>query len=156
MDNKIRHLEMIQGVINRIAGHKPQFKGWFITLIVAINILDTSKFVENQFILMLLISISFLCISSYYLYLERLYIELFNKVRKAEEVDFSMDISGFRKNKEYIYSLFSISNFIYYVAIVTCVYFLVPKPHSLCVTLLFLVIIIFFYFQAKGKKRAGK
>lgn len=156
MENKIKHLEMIQGVINRIADHKPQFKGWFITLIVAINILDTSKFVENQVILMLIISVSFLCISSYYLYLERLYIELFNKVRKTEKTDFSMDISGFRKITKYFYCWLSISNFIYYVAIVTCIYFLTPKPHSLCATLFAIVIVICIYLSTKGKKRASK
>ncbi|MCD8875202.1 hypothetical protein K2V74_12815 [Mammaliicoccus sciuri] len=152
MENKIKHLEMIQGVINRIADHKPQFKGWFITLIVAINILDTSKFVENQVILMMIISVSFLCISSYYLYLERLYIELFNNVRKTEKTDFSMDISGFRKTSEYFFCLLSISNFIYYVAIVTCIYFLFPKPHSLCATLLAIVLIISIYLLVKDKK----
>lgn len=154
MDNKIKHLEMIQGVINRIADHKPQFKGWFITLIVAINILDASNLVKNQITLMLIISFSFLCISSYYLYLERLYIELFNKVRKDDEVDFDMNTSDYRHYKKYINSLTSMSNLIYYVAIGICIYFLLPCP--ILSIIVYSSIVIYFMFVFKGKKRASK
>lgn len=154
MDNKIRHLEMIQGVINRIAGHKPQFKGWFITLIVAINILDTSNFVKNQITLMLIISISFLCISSYYLYLERLYINLFNDVREEKKGNFDMNISDYRHYKKYINSLTSMSNLIYYVAIGICVYFLLPCP--ILSIIVYGLVVICFMFVFKGKKRASK
>ena len=33
MEKKIKHLEMIQGVINRMAGNSFALKGWSVTLI---------------------------------------------------------------------------------------------------------------------------
>ena len=33
MENKIKHLEIIQGVINRMAGNSFALKGWAVTLV---------------------------------------------------------------------------------------------------------------------------
>ena len=35
MEEKIRHLEMVQGVINRMAGNSFFLKGWMVTLVTA-------------------------------------------------------------------------------------------------------------------------
>lgn len=32
MDNKLKHLELIQGVINRMASNSFKLKGWAVTL----------------------------------------------------------------------------------------------------------------------------
>ena len=45
-NSKIRHLEMIQGVINRMAGNSFKLKGWAVTLVAGIFALasrDTDK-----------------------------------------------------------------------------------------------------------------
>ena len=45
-ENKIRHLEMIQGVINRMASNSFMLKGWAVTLVAGIFALaakDTDK-----------------------------------------------------------------------------------------------------------------
>jgi len=36
MENKIKHLEMIQGVINRMASNSFALKGWAVTLVSGI------------------------------------------------------------------------------------------------------------------------
>ena len=36
MDNKIKHLELIQGIINRMAGNSFMLKGWAVTLVAGI------------------------------------------------------------------------------------------------------------------------
>ena len=36
MENKIKHLEIIQGIINRMAGNSFALKGWAVTLIAGI------------------------------------------------------------------------------------------------------------------------
>ncbi len=58
-DNQVKHLEMVQNVINRIANHKPQYKGWFITLIIAINVFAISKITYNQVILVFIVTLCF-------------------------------------------------------------------------------------------------
>lgn len=35
MEEKIRHLEMVQGIINRMAGNSFFLKGWMVTLVTA-------------------------------------------------------------------------------------------------------------------------
>ena len=39
MDKKFRHLQFIQGVINRLASNSFQMKGWSIVLVAAILVL---------------------------------------------------------------------------------------------------------------------
>ena len=39
MDKKIKHLELIQGVINRLATNSFQMKGWTVVLVAAILVL---------------------------------------------------------------------------------------------------------------------
>ena len=39
MDNKIKYLELIQGVINRLATNSFQMKGWSVVLVAAILVL---------------------------------------------------------------------------------------------------------------------
>ena len=39
MNNKLKHLEFIQGVINRLATNSFQMKGWSVVLVAAIFVL---------------------------------------------------------------------------------------------------------------------
>ena len=46
MDKKLKHLEMVQGVINRMASNSFMLKGWAVTLVAGIFALagkDTDK-----------------------------------------------------------------------------------------------------------------
>ena len=46
MENKIRHLELIQGVVNRLSSNSFMLKGWAVTLVAGIFVLagkDTEK-----------------------------------------------------------------------------------------------------------------
>ena len=49
MDNKVNHLEMIQGVISRMASNSFALKGWAVTLVAGIFALsskDADKLIE--------------------------------------------------------------------------------------------------------------
>ena len=50
MDNKINHLEMIQGVINRMASNSFMLKGWAVTLAAGIFAL-ASKDADKMYFL---------------------------------------------------------------------------------------------------------
>lgn len=85
MDNKIKHLEMIQGIINRMAKNSFALKGWAVTLVAGIFAL-ASKDADKLFCLIAYAPILvFWGLDAYYLLQERLYRTLYNKVRVMSE-----------------------------------------------------------------------
>ena len=98
-DKKLKHLELIQGVISRMAGNLFFLRGWVITLIAGILVLLTQLDGGKLPVVFLgFVIILFWSYDGYFLALERMYRDLYNKVRKMreEEIDFSMDISEFK------------------------------------------------------------
>lgn len=93
--NKIKHLEMIENIIERMAKNCFQLKTWTMTLVVLIGGL-ASKDTERKFILIAFIPIIvFWLLDTYYLRLERQYRILYKTVteKRDDEIDFSMDLS---------------------------------------------------------------
>ena len=88
MDNKHKHLELVQGVINRMANNSFMLKGWAVTL-VALAGKDTDKL---YFLVAYVPVLIFWGLDAYYLLQERLYRSLYEKVRATEEdnIDFSL------------------------------------------------------------------
>ena len=97
--NKIKHLEMIENIIGRMAKNCFQLKTWTMTLVVLIGGL-ASKDTERKFILIAFIPIIvFWLLDTYYLRLERKYRILYKTVteKRDDEIDFSMDLSQIQK-----------------------------------------------------------
>lgn len=97
--NKIKHLEMIENIIERMAKNCFQLKTWTMTLVVLIGGL-ASKDTERKFILIAFIPIIvFWLLDTYYLRLERQYRILYKTVteKRDDEIDFSMDLSQIQK-----------------------------------------------------------
>lgn len=94
MESKICYLEMIQGVITRMASSSFFLKGWSVTLIVGIFALINKDTDKGYFLIAYVPIIVFWFLDSYYLQLERKYRALYNNVRTKNitEIDFSMDI----------------------------------------------------------------
>ena len=94
MDKKIKHLEFIQGVINRLSQNSFLLKGWSVVLVSAFFALSTGDsnpvFVYLTFIPIVI----FWGIDAYFLYEEKRYRKLYDNVRLLDEekVDFSMSI----------------------------------------------------------------
>lgn len=110
MENKIKHLEIIQGVINRMAGNSFALKGWAVTLIAGIFAL-ASKDADNIYFLVAYIPVTvFWGLDSYYLLQERLYRSLYEKVRflPEDKIDFSMKASAkeFKSKKNTFWDCF--------------------------------------------------
>ena len=103
METKIKHLEFIQGVINRMANNSFMLKGWAVTLIAGIFALAGKDTDKMYFLVAYIPVIVFWFLDSYYLLQERLYRSLYEKVCNTDEkdIDFSLKatVTEFDSNK---------------------------------------------------------
>ena len=89
------HLQMIQGVINRLSHDSFLLKGWAVVLIAALFALSANS-ANIQFVyLAYLPSVVFWGLDGYFLRQERLFRKWYDYVRLLPEdkIDFSMDVS---------------------------------------------------------------
>ncbi len=119
MENKLKHLEMVQSVINRMANNSFMLKGWAVTLVAGIFVLAGKDTDKLYFLVAYIPVIVFWGLDSYYLLQERLYRGLYEKVRLSEEseIDFSLRVTkeefGNEKNK-FIFCVVSITELWFY------------------------------------------
>jgi len=87
------HLEMIQGVINRLSQNSFLLKGWTVVLVSALLALAARDSSPAFVYLAYLPCVAFWCLDAYYLWQERRFRVLYDFVRllPEEDVDFSMD-----------------------------------------------------------------
>lgn len=93
-DEKIvKHLEMAQGVVNRLAGNSFSIKSWSMAIIGAalIFIARADAANPNALFALLLPVIGFWYLDSYYLWQERLFRAVYDDIRTQSETDFSMN-----------------------------------------------------------------
>lgn len=97
MDNRTKHLEFIQCVVNRLSTNSFLLKGWSVLLVSALFALSASD-AEPAFVFVAYVpALIFWGLDGYFLWQERLYRALYNRVRSPDaEADFSMDISVVR------------------------------------------------------------
>lgn len=102
MEEKIRHLEMVQGVINRMAGNSFFLKGWMVTLVTAFFSLSDKDENTVYFLLVYIPIFIFWLLDAYYLRQERLYRNLYDLIRNIHpsKIDFSMDTSSSQLHTE--------------------------------------------------------
>ncbi len=92
MDKKQAHLSMIQGIINRLSQNSFLLKGWSVVLIAGLFALAAKEGILIFVYLAYFPLVSFWLLDGYFLWQERLYRALFDKVRliSEEDIDFSM------------------------------------------------------------------
>ena len=118
---KIEHLKMIQGVIERMGRNSFQLKAWSAALatgwlaFVAQGFGTGSAF-EQPGILVLVPFIILFALDGYYLWQERLFRGLYDAVRGAENTTYSMDTSGNAEGNGYWGVLFSRTVWPFHVA----------------------------------------
>lgn len=78
MEKKLKHLEMIQAVINRMANNSFMLKGWTVTLVAGIFALASKDADKMYFLIAYIPLIIFWGLDSYYLLQERLYRSLYD------------------------------------------------------------------------------
>lgn len=96
-DDKNKHLEFAQGVINRMGQNSFLIKGWTVTLVSALFALAAKDSNQNFVIVAYFPTVAFWLLDSYYLYQERLFRKVYDHVRKATAVDFSLNTKQFDK-----------------------------------------------------------
>lgn len=93
MDKKIKHLEIIQGVIDRMANNSFLLKSWSVVLVSALFVLAAKDSNIALALLAYFPVLSFWILDGYFLWQEKLYRKLYDMVRNMndEDIDFSMD-----------------------------------------------------------------
>ena len=91
MENKIEHLKMVQNTISRMSANSFNLKGWSITLITGLVALHKNSLAIISPLLFLLPLLVFWGLDAYYLYQERLFRRLYDKVRRNEISNFEMN-----------------------------------------------------------------
>jgi len=123
VDKKMKHLEMILGIINRMAGNSFLIKGWCITLVSALIALG-SKDGNKRFLLVGYFPIlMFWVLDGYFLWQERLFRKLYDGVRGKEEdkIDFSMNTSTFVGESSWLGAMFSKTLLLFYAVVIVAV-----------------------------------
>jgi hypothetical protein len=92
VDNKIKHLELVQDIINRMSSNSFMLKGWAVTLVAGIFALSSKDADKMYFLVAYIPVLVFWGLDAYYLLQERLYRSLYDKIRQTEEdkIDFSL------------------------------------------------------------------
>ena len=97
MDRKGKHLEFIQGTVNRLSTNSFLLKGWSVVLVSALFALAAADFSRYFIYLAYFPAIAFWILDGYFLWQERLFRALYDHVRSLEEadVDYSMDTAPY-------------------------------------------------------------
>ena len=125
--NKRKHLELIQGIITRLAQNSFFLKGWTVTLVAAVFVLQFKAPVPLFLLIALLPILAFWGLDAYFLQQERRYRGLYEAVAKRSEeaIDFQMDISSYTtaENPRFGYwaALFSRTLLAFYVILTALV-----------------------------------
>jgi len=116
-ENKLKHLEFVQSVINRMAANSFLLKGWTVTLVAALFALAAKDSDKKYIVVAHFPVVVFWILDAYFLSRERLFRNLYEGVRKKKEgeVDFSMDTEPFVDGRtRWTASFFSATLLIFY------------------------------------------
>lgn len=90
-DNRIKHLEMIEAIIERMGSNSFQLKGWAVTLVTVIGALSQQGTDKRYYALAFVPLVAFWLLDAYYLQLERKYKVLYRNVKDGEVAAFEMN-----------------------------------------------------------------
>ncbi len=92
-ETKTKHLEMIQGVVNRLSTNSFLLKGWSVVLVSALFALSVGGSNPAFIFLAYIPAFVFWGLDGYFLWEERKFRALYDSVRRKDEsdIDFSMD-----------------------------------------------------------------
>lgn len=124
MDAKHKHLEFIQGVINRLAANSFQLKGWSVVLVSAIFFLLGRGGAPELVAIAFIPVFFFWGLDGYFLRQECLFRDLYDHVRGLEDdaVDFSMDTRSFREKWTWKGATFSRTLLAFYGALTLTIF----------------------------------
>ena len=98
-ERRLKHLELIQGIITRLSMNAFLLKGWSVVLVSALFALSAADSRKELALVALLPALVFWALDGFFLWRERHYRELYDHVRNQEEgkLDLCMKIEEFQK-----------------------------------------------------------
>ena len=115
----VKHLEFIQGVVNRLGSNAFLLKGWSMTVLVAGALLMVRLRPDQPLlVLTLLVPVfGFWLLDAYFLWQERLFRAEYDRVRQQDETDFAMNPVQHRDKPKHSWpaTFFSVTLVIFYV-----------------------------------------
>lgn len=126
MDKKQAHLQMIQGVVNRLSTNSFLLKGWTVILVSAMFALAAGDHRRDFILLAYFPAVAFWILDGFFLWQERLYRALYNHVRGLNdaEIDFAMDTSIVRDRvNAWIEVVFSMTLLIFHGVVIASILF---------------------------------
>ena len=119
MPQKLKHLELIQNVINRLANSSFFLKGWTVIFVAAVLGFATKDSKPMYVWLAAIPTISFWALDGFYLNQERLFRRLYDTVRETDEdeINFSMDTVSFKQSGDWLKAVFSKTLLFFYFTI---------------------------------------
>jgi hypothetical protein len=116
-----KHLDLVQGAINRLASNSFAYKGWAATItsaLIAFLLKDQPRFIVAGLYPIL----AFWFLDANALALERAFRKLYDQVRLGKVTEYSMDIRPYRKPLyDFLNALLSISLLVFYGTAVVCI-----------------------------------
>ncbi|MBQ4822204.1 hypothetical protein [Aquimarina sp. MMG016] len=110
VDRKLKHLELIQNIINRMNSSSFIIKGWSITLVSGLFALSITYGNIPLIIASLFVLLIFWIMDGFYISRERMFRDLYEDVatKNEDQIDFKMMINHYYKgNRTWFASIFS-------------------------------------------------
>ncbi len=117
MENKIKHLEFVQAIINKMSNHCFLLKVWCLTLLLVIFSLVQLQTYKSFFVVLI-----FYFLDTYFLYLEKLFRKLYDLVRTDKITNFSMKIQ--HNDWLFIKTFFALPNLLFYLVLISLNFFI--------------------------------
>ena len=93
MEQRIKHLEMIQSIVSRMGSNSFMLKGWAVSLVVVVFALPKGDACKWVYLVILIPVVMFWILDSYYLTREHAYRNLYDAVRlePGSKTDFDLN-----------------------------------------------------------------
>ena len=106
MDRKLKHLDFIQGSINRLSTNSFLLKGWSVILVSALFVLSGEESDDSFAYLSLVPAVIIWGLDGYFLWQERLYRKLYDcvRVKEPDQIDFSMSTADIAAEAKGVFS----------------------------------------------------
>lgn len=117
--DRVKQLEMVQSVINRLAGNSFQVKNWAVGTATGAMALVATSANPWTMVIGLLPSVCFWYLDAYYTWQERLFRRLYAAIDAGStHARYSMSTAGHEKPRDLLKAAFSVSVFIIYVMLI--------------------------------------
>jgi hypothetical protein len=109
LEAKLKHLEFIQATIARLATNSFLFKGWAITIAAGLSAFAAVNSKRGLLAISLISTVMFWALDGYYLWLERCFRRLYQRVAMKDEADihFAMEPEKSQPFRQWLHTCFS-------------------------------------------------